>query len=128
VSISPLLNFFSVVTYDISVNTTVLTMNVTRIHFNTSTPSARIGHGAVYAENRMLLYGGNYHQGERYLKLLKSRDLFFFRSSGYAWQLVVEGECLDFKTCGECLLAGCYWCSPNATPYCVAGVYTYHVR
>jgi len=43
----------------------------------------------------------------------------------------VEKECLQWHSCGECLLSGCFFCDPNATTtdnsYCVAGNITPYI-
>jgi len=91
-------------TYVLAVDST--SANSSNPHFNSTTPSPRTRHGAVYAHNRMLLYGGDYATGE---------------GPSSMWQLAVEGECSMWSSCGECLLADCFWCRPNGTYFCVAG-------
>jgi len=93
-------------TYVLSVTDDSVTSQALTFNASEHTPSPRFEHGAVYSHNRMLLYGGEYTEGE---------------SSSTMWQLVVETECREWMTCGECLLASCYWCNPNGTTFCVAG-------
>eukprot|EP01127_Copromyxa_protea_P003294 TRINITY_DN13127_c0_g1_i1.p1 TRINITY_DN13127_c0_g1~~TRINITY_DN13127_c0_g1_i1.p1 ORF type:complete len:432 (-),score=95.11 TRINITY_DN13127_c0_g1_i1:61-1356(-) len=105
-------------TYYLAVNFTqseahTIGITVEQVQLNGTKPVARQNAAAVYDQNRVLVYGGKYQKGE---------------SSSEIWQLSVERECTQFTTCGECLLAKCFWCNPNSTtPVCVAGSVTPYV-
>lgn len=105
-------------TYYLAVNFTQTEANtigieVQQVHLNGTTPVARQNAAAVYNQNRVLVYGGKFQKGE---------------SPADVWQLSVEIECAQFQTCGECLLAKCFWCNPNSTAHvCVAGSVTPYV-
>jgi len=95
-------------TYVITFNSTLSTVNASLLKLPLS-PSARKGQGATYLDNQMILYGGDYGD--------KIEDM------GNVWQFVVEAECKSWNSCGECLLASCFWCVDDKSnhTYCVAG-------
>jgi len=57
-------------------------------------PAARFGHGQVYAENRVILFGGNVTD---------------------SWEIVIPAYCNKHQDCDSCVVEGCGWCMTNLT-------------